>query len=104
MCFFWFGNEFRSIDKKIIIHQEGTEADFLEACADKVIVYEDFEDLRENLKKLEYYDYNLLFLICLIVIAEPITPTKKIITTIVPTVPNAPVTAPVIRAKAFGLI
>jgi len=35
--------------KVIIIHQEGTEADFLEACADKVIVYEDFEDLREKL-------------------------------------------------------
>ncbi|MDD5192263.1 MAG: nucleoside 2-deoxyribosyltransferase [Candidatus Nanoarchaeia archaeon] len=43
----------KALKKKIIIiHQEGTEADFLEACADKVIVYKDFEDLREKLKAI----------------------------------------------------
>ena len=31
--------------------QEGTEADFLEACADKIIIYKDFEDLKEKLKR-----------------------------------------------------
>ncbi|MCK5321303.1 nucleoside 2-deoxyribosyltransferase [Candidatus Pacearchaeota archaeon] len=36
--------------KVIVIHQKGTEAAFLEACADEVIVYEDFENLREKLK------------------------------------------------------
>jgi len=42
----------KALKKKIIvIHQEGTEADFLEACADVVIIYKDFEDLREKLKK-----------------------------------------------------
>ena len=43
----------KALGKKIIvIHQEGTEADFLEACADKVIVYKDFKDLREKLKSI----------------------------------------------------
>jgi len=40
----------KALGKKIIvIHQEGTEADFLEAAADKSIVYEDFEDLGKGL-------------------------------------------------------
>jgi len=39
----------KALGKKIIVvHQKGTEADFLGACADEVIVY---EDLREKLKK-----------------------------------------------------
>ena len=43
----------KALKKKIIvIHQEGTEADFLEACADKVIVYKNFEDLKEKLKEI----------------------------------------------------
>ena len=42
----------KALKKKIIIvHQEGTEANFLEACADKIIIYKDFEDLRKKLKK-----------------------------------------------------
>jgi len=42
----------KALKKKIIvIHQEGTEADFLEAAADISITYKDFEDLREKLKK-----------------------------------------------------
>jgi nucleoside 2-deoxyribosyltransferase len=42
----------KALNKKIIIiHQEGTEANFLEACADKIIIYKDFEDLKEKLKK-----------------------------------------------------
>ena len=41
----------KALKKKIIvIHKKGTEADFLEACADEVIVYKDFEDLGEKLK------------------------------------------------------
>jgi len=44
----------KALKKKIIIiHQEGTEADFLEACADKVIIYKDFEDLKNKLKKIK---------------------------------------------------
>jgi len=36
----------KALKKKIIvIHQEGTEADFLEAAADVVIIYKDFWDL-----------------------------------------------------------
>lgn len=38
--------------KIIVIHQEGTEADFLEACADVVIEYGDLEDLGEKLKAI----------------------------------------------------
>ncbi len=42
----------KALKKKIIvIHKEGTEADFLEAAADKNIFYKDFEDLKEKLKK-----------------------------------------------------
>ncbi len=41
----------KALKKKIIIiHQKGTEANFLEACADKIIVYEDLDDLRKKLK------------------------------------------------------
>jgi len=44
----------KALGKKIIvIHQEGTEADFLEACADKVITYRDFEDLKGKLEEKE---------------------------------------------------
>ena len=44
----------KALKKKIIvIHQKGTEADFLEACADEVIVYEDFENLKKNLEKIK---------------------------------------------------
>ena len=44
----------KALKKKIIIiHQEGTEADFLEACADKIIIYKDFEDLKNRLKQVE---------------------------------------------------
>ncbi len=46
----------KALGKKIIvIHQEGTEADFLEAAADKRIVYGDFEDLGEKLGKIKVY-------------------------------------------------
>jgi len=38
--------------KVIIIHQEGTEAAFLEAAADVSITYKGWEDLREKLKKI----------------------------------------------------
>jgi len=42
----------KALKKKIIvIHQEGTEAAFLEAAADKVVIYKDFEDLRKKLEK-----------------------------------------------------
>lgn len=42
----------KALKKKIIvIHQEGTEADFLDACADKSIVYEEPEWLREKPRK-----------------------------------------------------
>ena len=45
----------KALNKKIIIiHQEGTEANFLEACADKIIIYKDFEDLKEKLKRIKY--------------------------------------------------
>jgi len=44
----------KALKKKIIvIHQEGTEANFLEAAADIIITYKDFEDLREKLKKIK---------------------------------------------------
>ena len=44
----------KALKKKIIIiHKKGTEANFLKACADKVIVYENFEDLREKLEILK---------------------------------------------------
>lgn len=44
----------KALKKKIIvIHQEGTEANFLESCADKIIVYKDFKDLKEKLKKIK---------------------------------------------------
>ena len=43
----------KALGKKIIVvHREGTEVGFLEACADEVIVYEDFEDLGEKLGKI----------------------------------------------------
>ena len=42
----------KALKKKIIvIHQKGTEATFLDACADEVIIYKNFEDLREKLKE-----------------------------------------------------
>ena len=45
----------KALNKKIIIiHQEGTEANFLESCADEIIIYKDFEDLREKLKRIKY--------------------------------------------------
>ena len=45
----------KALGKKIIIiHQEGTEANFLESCADKIIIYKNFEDFREKLKKIKY--------------------------------------------------
>jgi nucleoside 2-deoxyribosyltransferase len=37
--------------KVIIVHQEGTEAAFLEAAADVAITYKNLEDLREMLGK-----------------------------------------------------
>ena len=41
----------KALKKKIIvIHQEGTEADFLKAAGDVSIEYEDLEDLREKLE------------------------------------------------------
>jgi len=44
----------KALKKKIIvIHQEGTEANFLESCADKIIVYKNFEDLKNRLKKIK---------------------------------------------------
>ena len=49
----------KALKKKIIVvHQEGTEANFMEACADKVIVYKDFEDLREKLKLIPLQSNN----------------------------------------------
>ena len=45
----------KALKKKIIIiHKEGTETDFLEACADKVIVYKDFGDLGEKLGEIKW--------------------------------------------------
>jgi nucleoside 2-deoxyribosyltransferase len=38
--------------KVIIIHKEGTEANFLESLADKKIVYKDFDDLKEKLNSI----------------------------------------------------
>lgn len=44
----------KALNKKVIvIHKEGTEANFLEALADIKIVYKDLEDLREKLKKIK---------------------------------------------------
>ena len=44
----------KALKKKIIIiHKKGTEAAFLEAAADISIEYDDFEDLREKLKKIK---------------------------------------------------
>lgn len=40
--------------KIIIIHKKGTEANFLGATADVSIEYEDFDDLREKLKKMKF--------------------------------------------------
>lgn len=39
--------------KVIIIHQEGTEAAFLEAAADHSIEYKELGDLKEKLKKIK---------------------------------------------------
>ena len=44
----------KALGKKIIIiHQEGTEAAFLEATADISITYKDLDDLKEKLKKIK---------------------------------------------------
>lgn len=39
--------------KVVIVHKEGTEAVFLEAIADATIVYKDWDDLKERLKKIK---------------------------------------------------
>ncbi len=39
--------------KVIVIHKEGTEANFLEASADIKIQYKDLEDLKEKLKEVK---------------------------------------------------
>jgi nucleoside 2-deoxyribosyltransferase len=45
----------KALGKKIIvIHQEGTEAAFLEAAADVSITYKDFEDLKKKLKSINF--------------------------------------------------
>lgn len=43
----------KALKKKIIIvHKKGTEANFLEACADKVVEYKDLDDLKKKLKSI----------------------------------------------------
>lgn len=45
----------KALGKKIIIiYKKGTEAKFLVATADVSIEYEDFDDLREKLKKIKF--------------------------------------------------
>ena len=39
--------------KVIVIHKKGTEAHFLDALADIKIEYDDWDDLREKLKKIK---------------------------------------------------